>query len=52
MKPPKFADTSTGAGVALAGAIFWRTGASRHALARPVGLVRAQTPTLTPSEET
>ena len=49
MKPPKFAGTSTPAGVALTGAIFWRTSAPRHAFVCPV---RAQTPTLTPSEET
>lgn len=52
MKPPKFAGTSTPAGAALAGAIFWRAGAPRLARARPVHPERAQTPTLTPSEET
>lgn len=52
MKPPKFAGTSAPAGVALASAIFWRNSAPRHAPARPLHSARAQTPTLTLSEET
>jgi len=49
MKPPKFAGASTHACAALVGAFFWRSSAPRRAPAR---VVRAQTPTLTPSEET
>ncbi len=49
MKPPKFADTSPRSGVALAGAVFWRSNAPRRAPARTL---RAETPTLTLSEET
>ena len=39
----------THAGAALVGATGWCSNAARRALARPMG---AQTPTLTPSEET